>query len=221
MYYRINYVNKAKSYIGCNEYDGSYKKIIDLYNKINPRPRGYKVKYTDNWCATFVSAVAKSLGYESIFPLECSCGKMIEKARSMGIWIEADNYVPKPGDLILYDWNDTGLGDCKGWPDHVGIVESIVYSKMVILEGNKNNAVGERVIEVNSRYIRGYITPKYSADCEVPAAPSNSNQKSNLEIAKEVIKGKWGNWPMREIKLKKAGYDYKEIKKLVNQLLRK
>mgnify|MGYP006924823785 CR=1 FL=1 len=28
------------------------KKIIDSYNKLDPLPRGYKVKYTDSWCMT-------------------------------------------------------------------------------------------------------------------------------------------------------------------------
>lgn len=60
------------------------------------------------------------------------------------------------------------------------------------------------------------------------ACPTNTNsstvvtasKKTNLQIAKEVIQGKWGNGTIRKIKLKNAGYDYKEIQKLVNQLLK-
>lgn len=46
-------------------------------------------------------------------------------------------------------------------------------------------------------------------------------KKSNETIAKEVIQGKWGNGAVRKKKLKKAGYDYNAIQKIVNKLLKK
>lgn len=46
-------------------------------------------------------------------------------------------------------------------------------------------------------------------------------KKSVDEIAKEVIKGKWGNGKDRENRLIKAGYNYSEVQKRVNQLLKK
>lgn len=47
-----------------------------------------------------------------------------------------------------------------------------------------------------------------------------AKKKSAETIAKEVIAGKWGNGEERKNKLKKAGYDYKIIQKLVNKLLK-
>ena len=46
-----------------------------------------------------------------------------------------------------------------------------------------------------------------------------TTKKSNEEIAKEVIKGLWGNGITRKLKLAKAGYNYAEIQKRVNELL--
>lgn len=46
-----------------------------------------------------------------------------------------------------------------------------------------------------------------------------TTKKSNETIAKEVIDGKWGNGNDRVNKLKKAGYDYNAIQKLVNKKL--
>ena len=46
-------------------------------------------------------------------------------------------------------------------------------------------------------------------------------KKSNEEIAREVIKGLWGNNPIRKQKLEKAGYNYNEVQKIVNNMLRK
>lgn len=46
-------------------------------------------------------------------------------------------------------------------------------------------------------------------------------KKSNEEIAREVIKGLWGNQPQRQKNLEKAGYNYKTIQAIVNNMLRK
>lgn len=42
-------------------------------------------------------------------------------------------------------------------------------------------------------------------------------KKSNEEIAAEVWKGKWGNYPYRKQALEKAGYDYETIQTLVQK----
>ena len=55
---RLLVVEQAKKWVGKNEADGSFKEIIDIYNSDTPLARGYKVKYTDEWCAAFVSACA-------------------------------------------------------------------------------------------------------------------------------------------------------------------
>ncbi|MGK0575475.1 LysM peptidoglycan-binding domain-containing protein [Macrococcus capreoli] len=46
-----------------------------------------------------------------------------------------------------------------------------------------------------------------------------SVKKSENEVAKEVIKGVWGNEPQRSANLKKAGYDPKRIQEIVNKML--
>ena len=45
-------------------------------------------------------------------------------------------------------------------------------------------------------------------------------KKSNEELAQEVIRGDWGNGEDRKYRLKNAGYDFNEIQKLVNKLLK-
>lgn len=164
---RERIVSTAQKYIGCKEADGSHKKIIDIYNSREPRPRGYKMSYTDAWCATFVSAMAIECGLTDIIPPECSCGYMIEGFKKLGRWQENDNYKPLPGDVIFYDWQDGGGGDNVGAPDHVGIVEKVSGATVTVIEGNKGNAVARRSIAVNGRYIRGYGLPDYDG---APAA---------------------------------------------------
>lgn len=212
--YAKNVVNQAISWLGYNEADGTHKQIIDIYNAHKPLARGYKVKYNDAWCATFVSAVAIKLGYTSIIPTECGCDKMIELFKSLNSWDDRDSRVPNPGDIIFYDWQDIGWGDCLGSSDHVGIVEKVDGNVITVIEGNYSNAVKRRTLNVDGKYIRGYGVPKYDEEKVVPA-------KDIKTVAKEVIDGKWGNGVNRKNKLIAAGYNYDEVQAEVNRQLSK
>ena len=192
---RAKVVSIAQSYIGCKESDGSHKKIIDLYNSHKPLARGYAVKYTDAWCSTFASAVAIAAGLTDIIPTECGCEKHIALFKALGSWQENDAYVPAPGDYIFYDWNDSGVGDCTGAADHVGIVEKVSGQTITVIEGNYSNAVKRRTLAVNGRYIRGYGVPKYGSGTAsaAPAAPAQTakptvTEKKAAEAARSLDK---------------------------------
>lgn len=179
---------------GRKESDGSHRFIIDLYNGHLPLARGYRVGYTDAWCATAASAAAIAAGYTDIIPTECSCEKMIALAKAMGIWVENDAYVPDSGDYILYDWQDNGIGDCTGAADHIGMVVSVSGGKIRVVEGNINDSVGYREIAVNGRNIRGFITPNYAAKADgkptpTPAA-SSTGPEDNAAVIWGFLKGK-------------------------------
>lgn len=175
---RKKYVDYAITYLGCKESDGSHKKIIDLYNSHKPLAQGYKMKYTDAWCACYVSAMAIGSGLENIIPLEVSCGRYITLAKQKGIWVESDSYTPKQGDLILYDWDDTGSGDATSGADHIGIVVSVSGKSIKVIEGNNGDAVAYRTIQVNGRYIRGFVTPKYASAAGGTSSTSGSSGSS-------------------------------------------
>lgn len=161
-YPRADIVSLAQSFVGTAEGGTIHHRIIDQYNAHRPLPRGYAVKYTDAWCATFCSYLAIACGYTAIIPVECGCPQWITLAKGMGSWVESDSYTPKPGDFILYDWQDSGSGDNTGTPDHIGIVEKVEGSAITVIEGNYNDSVKRRQITIGGRYIRGYVTPKYS-----------------------------------------------------------
>lgn len=163
---RQSVVDAMKSWLGYSEKNGKFKTIIDLYNTQNPLPRGYKVKYTDEWCATTVTAAGIQAGLHDIILGECSCSRMIALYQAAGRWMEDDSYTPQPGDIIMYDWQDSGNGDNTGAPDHVGIVEKVVGGTITIIEGNKGEAVDRRTLSVNGRYIRGYCLPDYAGKAE-------------------------------------------------------
>lgn len=221
MYSRSETVKLVKSWEGKKESNGTHKEIIDIYNSYGKLPRGIKMAYNWAWCACTWSALAIKLGYTKIMPIEISCGELINQAKAMGCWQENDAYVPKPGDAILYDWDDNGVGDNTGWPDHVG---TIIYVNkdagyMEVMEGNYSDSVKKRTISLNGRYIRGFITPKYD-DNEISSTTSTDTKKKDIKtIAREVIAGKWGDNPVRKEALVKAGYNYEEVRSMVNQIL--
>ena len=170
---RQKIVDKVMSWLGCHEGDAIHKHIIDTYNSHHPA-QGYKVKYTDKWCATTISAAAIECGYTDIIPTECSCNRMIALAQKMGIWQESDAHVPQKADIVMYDWDDSGIGDNTGIPDHTGyVVSDVKDNKFQVCEGNKSDGVNLRNMSVNGKYIRGYITPKYD-DKGTTAAPATS-----------------------------------------------
>lgn len=204
-------VDLMRSWVGKNEADGSFKSIIDIYNSHKPYARGVKMEYNWEWCACTWSAAAIKLGYTDIIPLEISCSKLIELSKKMGIWQERDDYIPAPGDGVIYDWQDkSGKADNQGDPDHIGMVEDVKNGIITVIEGNYSNSVKRRPLEVNGKYIRGFICPKYDKE---------TAQKNVVEIAKEVIAGKWGNGATRTAKLKAAGYDPSAVQTKVNEML--
>ena len=215
-------VDYLAQYVGIKEGSAEHKAILAVLNNSGLCTR-YKMTVNDPWCATASSAAFIASGLADIFPcVECSCGNMIELAKKAGIWVENDAYVPKTGDAILYDWGDSGKGDCTGWPDHVGLVASVSGNTIRVIEGNMSNTVGYRNLAVNGRYIRGFITPKFStkATSSGNGSAGTSGKKSVSEIAKEVIAGKWGNGDARKSAIKAAGYDYDAVQAEVNKQLK-
>jgi peptidoglycan hydrolase-like protein with peptidoglycan-binding domain len=88
---------------------------------------------------------------------------MIALYQAAGHWMEDDDYLPEPGDVIFYDWEDSGTGDNRGASDHVGLVYRVDGDLITVIEGNCGNQVATRTIWRDGRCIRGYGLPDYAA----------------------------------------------------------
>lgn len=177
-----------KQYLGIKEGSTEHKAILAVFNDSGLCSR-YKMTTSDAWCAAAVSAAFIASSLTSIFPCaECSCANMITLAKNAGIWVEDDSYTPGIGDIIMYDWQDSGSGDNTGTPDHVGIVTAVSGTSITVIEGNKSDTVAYRSMTVNGKYIRGYITPDYASVASSGSSSSSSSSNSSSGTATSTKK---------------------------------
>lgn len=134
----------AKTFMGVRQGSRRHKLIVDRYNQIRHLPRGYRVKYTDNWCATFVSFVLYSCGCTKNL-YECSAERLRKKFIKAKLKVDNDKGVKDC--IIWYDW------DNNKWADHVGIIAAVDKKYYYVIEGNKNKRVEMRTIEKSSKAI--------------------------------------------------------------------
>ena len=110
----------------------------------------------DAWCAMFVCWCANEVGaLNTCIPWSASCTAQVTQWQSWGKWKGA-SYIPRPGDIIYYDWYGNG-------PEHVGIVETVNGTTITVIEGNYSDtdSVARRTITTGYQYIYGYGTPTY------------------------------------------------------------
>jgi hypothetical protein len=103
------------------------------------------------------------------------------------------------------------------WMDgHIGVYDGEKYSYECTVSGGTF-----RIIKTVAK-TRGWTNWGKCAYIKYEEDKKEDNEKKSVtEIAKEVINGKWGNGETRKKKLEKAGYNYKEVQKEVNRLLKK
>ena len=92
------------------------------------------------------------------------------------------------------------------------------YGNYGLWQNSDNGKVDGKRVDTNISF---YDFPNIIKQKGLNGYGNIPTQKSNEEIAKEVVKGLWGNNPQRKQNLEKAGYNYNEIQKIVNNMLRK
>lgn len=161
---RQKVVDTINAWIGATKGSAKHKDILAVYNAFTPLARGYAVQPWDDYCATTASAAYIRAGIAEYTGTECGVERFVEVAKKKGIWVENDAHKPKIGDSCVYDWQDNGIGDATGWADHIGIVSAVNGNTFTVTEGNMSGGVvGTRPLQVNARYIRGYICPDFAA----------------------------------------------------------
>ena len=112
----------------------------------------------------------------------------------------------KKGDWVIFN---------SGGDGHIGIVKSIVKAGVSVMLQGENQ--GSTYVNVINRSLSDFLGAfRYKGWNETKPKPA---KKTNEQVAKEVIKGLWGNGIDRKNRLEKAGYNYNLIQSLVNKLI--
>ena len=157
----------ANTQIGYREGRGGYTRYGEWYGLP-----------CNDWCAMFASFCINYAGVEG-FPHASSCQSWINKLKAEGLYrsVREGNYVPKPGDLVFFDWFGSTGGRSS---DHVGIVAEYIAAtetagaKIITIEGNYCDKVCKLSYPCNSSKIMGYG--------EIPVNPNLDVEIENIVL---------------------------------------
>lgn len=127
------------------------------------------------WCACFISWLAKKVGITDIIPVDMSCNSQIRKFKNLGVY-KGTTGAPKIGNILYYNWDN--INDA----DHVGIVVDVNGDTVTVIEGNNGNYPNDRVrirtIKYTNRLVYGWASPNYAKyDGKVEESkPTTSNK---------------------------------------------
>ena len=215
----------ARSQVGYTEESGNktkYAKYFDTeaWQWFNTKKQGAE------WCAIFVCWLfCQVMGPDPARVFlgcpspknNCAAGVKYLNQYMTAKGYKVDKKSGQPGDVIFLNSNK-----------HVGIIEKVEDGKYKTIEGNKSNKVARGSYGISSSTVYGICRPAYPAEVSAPApskpspAPSGNSgyTAEEIKVAKDVIKGKYGNGMTRRNNLARAGYDYSRIQGLVNKILK-
>lgn len=154
----------AASQLGYTESTRNYIVLEDGSQKGYSR---YGAWYGDpygDWCAMFVSFCLHYAQVED-FPLDANCVHWIQELKKLECYAPAEEYTPRPGDLVFFDWDEDGQSD------HVGLVEELKDDTLITIEGNASNRVARVKYEKDAPEILGYgILPENGEPVTLTAA---------------------------------------------------
>ena len=120
--------------------------------------------------------------------------------------------------MSKYNFNKNQFDALVSFAFNVGSINQLTASGTRTLE-----QISSKITDYNKsggRVITGLVKRRAKEKELFDTPTSTTVKKSNEEIAKEVVAGKWGNGNARKTALTKAGYNYKTIQTLVNKLLK-
>lgn len=162
---------------------GQRNQVVDLYNSVRPLPLGYKVKYEDLLCATYVSSIFVKLGWTDIVPPNPRAWQLYENMAALDCGIQDPTRVPDIGDLIFFGINKKISGIT-----HVGIVTEVKGRQIYYYD--IQSVVGRHTCPAGYSTICGYAVPHYYLKDGV--APTPEPEPEHQFVVGDLVKIKPG-----------------------------
>lgn len=153
-------------------------KYIRYYNELT----GIGLPYGVAWCAAWVTWVMRHAGVplDSVLNYK-GCTTASEWFAAQGRFRpNSSGYIPKPGDIIMYEWNPENEGTpYDDGDDHTGIVERVENGKVYTIEGNNGGQCRRDWWGLTNAKISGYCIPLYNM-------PNTSGKEEHDMTEKEI-----------------------------------
>ena len=114
----------------------------------------------------------------------------------------------KRGDVLLNRRSHTAMYIGSGQ-----LVQASSNEKGTATGGSPGDQTGKEFL------VRSYYNYPWDHVLRYPETAEKTHKKTNADIAREVIRGLWGNGSERIRRLRNAGYNPEEIQRLVNKMI--
>lgn len=168
-----------------------------------------------------------SIGYGHYGP-DVKMGQKITAAQAEELLIKdltkMVNHVNLVNNKYHYEFNQNEFDALVSFTYNIGNInqltangsrsKSVIASKMLLYVKSGGKSL-QGLVNRRKAENKLFLTP---VTTNVPV--NKPKKKTTEQIAKEVIKGLWGNGTTRKKRLTEAGYDYSTVQKYVNKLLK-
>lgn len=168
-----------RTYIGMNKGSEKHKQMVKDYNSISPKPVGYTLKVSDDYCDAGLTVVFDKAGASDLIGRECGVERHKSIFKQKNIWLGLTR--PQVGDVVIWRWD----GNRSGFANHIGIVEKVSGNTITTIEFNTVvngvSTVARRTYNWNAQSIQGYARPKYGKTAVT------EETKSVKEVSQHII----------------------------------
>lgn len=140
------------------------EKYIAYYNELT----GIGLPLDAAWCAAWVTYIMRRAGVPEDSVLNYKgCATASEWFAGRGRFKKRGDYLPRPGDIIMYEWSPENEGtQYDDGDDHTGIVERVENGRVYTIEGNSGNACRRCERSLDDEYISSYCVPIYNTGAD-------------------------------------------------------
>lgn len=171
-------VPTAKAYTKGEEIADYAEKLVGISGRPNIITDYWGGLVTE-WCAMAIVYVGDKVGVTS-FPRSTFVDKSGEYIGFRDWFAERNRFyyrgqiIPKPGDLIIFDYDRDDHGDHIGFVDYADTANNLVHT----IEGNANDRMAKMTYSISNANILGYCRPDYN-DGSYTAAPVTTTTPAN------------------------------------------